>query len=129
MRSLHIAAVLTWAYAAGFGIPAVPVALYLLDRGRLPIFLNMFEMYGGPWSSRGMRAERFALLLVAFFVLTVGSAVAAWYVWHASRAGAVACLVLLAVEAVFWVGFALPIPWILALATVGFLASGWSMLH
>jgi hypothetical protein len=32
----HVYAVLTWIYAAGFGITAVPVALYLLWRGALP---------------------------------------------------------------------------------------------
>ena len=46
------AAVVTWAYAAGFGVPTVPVAVYLVQRGRLPSFLGLFDMYAGPWSNR-----------------------------------------------------------------------------
>ena len=48
----HAYAVLTWIYAAGFGITAAPVAVYLLRRGTLPEFFGLFPMYGGPWSSR-----------------------------------------------------------------------------
>ena len=48
MKSERIAAGLTWAYAAAFGVPAIPVAAYLLKNGRLPIFLDLFPMYGGP---------------------------------------------------------------------------------
>ena len=48
----HVYAVLTWMYAAGFGITAAPVAVYLLRRGTLPEFFGLFPMYGGPWSSR-----------------------------------------------------------------------------
>lgn len=53
--SLHAGraeAVVTWAYACGFGIPAIPVGVYLLRRGSLPAFLGLFDMYGGPWSNR-----------------------------------------------------------------------------
>ena len=53
---------LTWAYAAGFGGPAVPVAVYLLRRGSLPWFGDLFPMYGGPWSGR-FRDEQFVGLL------------------------------------------------------------------
>jgi hypothetical protein len=34
---------------------------------------------------------------------------AAWLVWKGSRVGGVLAMVLLPVEAVFWIGFALPI--------------------
>jgi len=55
MSQARIAAVLTWVYAAGFGISTIPVALYLAQRGTLPTFFGLFEMYGGPWSSRFSR--------------------------------------------------------------------------
>jgi hypothetical protein len=48
MSQARIAAVLTWVYAAGFGISTIPVALYLARRGTLPTFFGLFEMYGGP---------------------------------------------------------------------------------
>jgi hypothetical protein len=52
MSQARIAAVLTWVYAAGFGISTIPVAVYLSRRGTLPTFFGLLEMYGGPWSSR-----------------------------------------------------------------------------
>ena len=51
MNSARAAAIVTWVYAAGFGLAAVPVSIYLSQNGRLPTFLGLFEMYGGPWSA------------------------------------------------------------------------------
>jgi hypothetical protein len=58
------AAVVTWAYAAGFGLSTVPVSTYLLKRGSLP-----------------------------------------------------------------WLGFALPIPWLLGAARVALVAAAWKRLR
>jgi hypothetical protein len=74
MRSARSAAVLTWVYAAGFGLPAIPVSIYLLQRGRLPTFWGLFEMYGGPWSAQ-LLDQSLVLRLNAFLLVTV---VAAW---------------------------------------------------
>jgi hypothetical protein len=68
-RMTQAAAITTWAYAGGFGVPTVPVAIYLVIHGRLPTFLGLFPMYGGPWSSRLKRGP-FIALLGAFLVLT-----------------------------------------------------------
>ena len=65
MKAAHAAAVLTWVYAACFGIPAIPVSSYLLTNGHLPTFFGLFAVYGGPWSSR-LEAGTFVALLVAF---------------------------------------------------------------
>ena len=48
MNSARAAAIVTWAYAAGFGVPALPVAAYVQNTGRLPSFLGLFDMFGGP---------------------------------------------------------------------------------
>ena len=128
MTAARIAAVVTWVYAAGFGLPAIPVAVYLLRYGRLPTFLGLFPMYGGPWSSRFERRTVMALL-VAFLVLTLVVAWAAWLVWNGSRTGAVLGLALLLVEVVFWLGFALPIPWLIGVARVVLLAVSWRSLR
>ena len=48
MNSARVAAIVTWVYALGFGLAAVPVSIYLLQNRRLPTFLGMFEMYRGP---------------------------------------------------------------------------------
>ena len=121
-------AVLTWAYAAGFGVPAVPVAVYLLRRGSLPWFGNLFPMYGGPWSGR-FRDEQFVGLLLSYLGLVGVAAWAAGRVRRGSRRGAVVSAGLLPVEAMFWLGFALPIPWVLGAGRVALLVAAWRRLR
>ena len=128
MSQARIAAVLTGVYAAGFGISTIPVALYLAQRGTLPTFFGLFEMYGGPWSSR-FSYRTFVWLLIAFLIVAVAVAWAAWLVWKGSRIGGILALVLLPVEAVFWIGFALPIPWILGALRAILLVLAWRSLH
>jgi len=128
MVSARIGAVLTWLYAAGFGLSAVPVAIYLVRRGTLPWFGDMFPMYGGPWSN-SVSQRTFVVLLGAFCAVTLTAAAAAVMVWAGSRTGAWLTLALLPVEAVFWVGFALPVPWILAVARLALLAVAWRWLR
>ena len=127
MGYAHVYAVLTWIYAAGFGIAAAPVAVYLLRRGTLPEFFGLFPMYGGPWSSR-VADGTFAVLLIAFSVVTLVASWAAWLVWNGSAAGAVLSLVLLPVEAIFWFGFALPIAWTFGIARAAVLVLAWKSL-
>ena len=120
-------AILTWLYAAGFGVTAVPVAVSLLRRGTLPEFFGLFPMYGGPWSSR-LRDGAFAMLLIVFLFLTMVASWAAWLVWDGSEAGAILCLVLFPVEAIFWLGFALPIAWLIGIARAVLLVLAWTSL-
>ncbi len=65
MTTAQIAAVLTWMYAAGFGLPAVYVVPYLMRNGTLPTFLDLFPMYGSPWSSR-VEVRTLVVPLVSF---------------------------------------------------------------
>ena len=127
MTNLRSAAVVMWIYAAGFGLSTIPVAIYLEQRGRLPSFFGIFDMYAGPWSAR-LADDAFVLRLIAFLVVMLVVAWAAWLVWNGSKAGAVLSLALLPIEAVFWLGFALPIPWILGAARVVLLLLGWKSL-
>ena len=121
-------AAVTWAYAAGFGVPALPVSVYLLRTGSLPWLANLFPMYGGPWSGR-LRDDQFVGLLLSFLGLTVLVAWAAGRVRHGSRRAALVSAGLLPVEAVFWLGFALPVPWVLGAARVALLVAAWRRLH
>ena len=127
MTALRLEAALTWLYAAGFGGATIPVAVYLRRRGRLPTFFGMFEMYGGPWSSRSEQ-RIFIWLLMAFLLTTVVAAWAAWLVWNTSMLGAVLTLVVMCVEALFWSGFDLPIPKAIGVVRIVLLAIGWSAL-
>jgi hypothetical protein len=127
VTNLRAAAVVMWAYAAGFGLSTIPVAIYLHQRGRLPSFFGLFDMYGGPWSAR-LLDDAFVLRLIAFLVAMLIVAWTAWLVWNGSKAGAVLSLALLPIEAVFWLGFALPIPWLLGAARIVLLFLGWRSL-
>ena len=50
MSSARTAAVVTWVYAAAFGVPAVPVSTDVVQNGPLPTLWGLFEMYGpGRW--------------------------------------------------------------------------------
>jgi hypothetical protein len=91
------------------------------------VFLGLFESYGGPWSARVSHAT-FVVLLMTFLAVNLVAALAAWLLWGGSKAGAVIAVALLPVEAVFWVGFALPIPWLLGVARVVLIALAWRSL-
>jgi hypothetical protein len=127
MSNGRAAATLTWIYAAAFGLPAVPVSVYLILRGRLPTFANMFETYGGPWSMRASDGV-FVALMLGFLGLNLVVAWSAWLIWSGRRTGAVLSLMLLPVEAVFWVGFALPVPWVIGFARAALILLAWRSL-
>ena len=127
MKAARAAAVLTWVYAACFGIPAIPVSSFLLTNGYLPTFFGLFDMYSGPWSSR-LQAGTFVALLVAFLLVIVVAAWSAWLVWQGRKVGMLINLAILPFEAVFWLGFALPFPWLIGIARAGLLAMAWRSL-
>ena len=127
MRSARSATVVTWVYVAAFGGPSIPIAAYVLQNGSLPRFLDSFAMYGGPWSDP-FEQGTIVLLLTGFLVVTLAAAWAAWLVWNGSRLGGVLGLALLPVEAAFWYGFALPLPWLLGLTRAVLLIAAWRSL-
>ena len=122
------AAVVIWVYAAGFGLAAIPVAWFLLTRGRLPVVFGLFPAYGGPWSER-LSQSTFVLLLGAFLLVTMVAALSGWLLWDGSRLGSTLALALIPVEAVFWYGFALPIPPLAALIRVVLIVMAWRSLN
>ncbi|WP_377642338.1 hypothetical protein [Oryzobacter terrae] len=117
-------ALVTWAYAGMFGVPAVPVAVFLVREGRLPSLWGLFDLYGGPWSS-SVADDRMVALLVGFAGVVAAAGLSGLLLWRGRRSGAVLNLALLPVEAVFWVGFALPVPWLLGVARVVLVARAW----
>lgn len=127
MKAGRAAAIVTYAYAAAFGIPAVPVAIYVAQRDRLPSFFGLFPMYGGPWSE-SVDDETLIALLTGYLVLMGAVAWTGLQVERGSRRGVIANLALLPIEAVFWIGFALPLPWLTGAARVVLLTRSWSEL-
>jgi hypothetical protein len=127
MRRHRTAALVTWTYAAMFGVPAVPVAIFVARNGRLPSLWGLFDMYAGPWSSR-LSDDRVIVLLLAYSGLVLAASVSAWLLWEMRRAGALLNLTLLPVEAIFWIGFALPIPWLFGLSRAALVSLAWREL-
>jgi hypothetical protein len=98
------------------------VSIYLLKRGSLPSFFGLFDMYAGPWSRR-FDDSTFVKLLISYLPVTGVTALAAWRLWRGSRRGTVMSVALLPVEAVYWLGLALPIPWVLGASRVALVAA------
>ena len=115
---------MTVAYAAAYGLPSIPIAVFVLREHRLPWLWDLFPMYGGPWWD-AMTDEEFVATLGAF--LAVNSVVAAGGVllWFGRRAGAVIALAPLPIEFAFWLGYALPFPPLIALLRIALVAAAW----
>ena len=113
VRLWRTSAILTWVIAAGLGLPTVPVAVHVLRWRQLPWFFDLFPMYGGPVDA-WVGPTGYALLLLLFGVVALAGAAVGVLLWRRRPAGAIWSLALLPVEIAFWVGFALPIPPMLA---------------
>jgi hypothetical protein len=61
-------------------------------------------------------------------VVTVVAAWSGWLIWKGLRTGAILNLGLLPVEALFWIGFALPFPWLSGVARTVLLVYAWRSL-
>ncbi|HET9647436.1 MAG TPA: hypothetical protein VFP34_04295 [Microlunatus sp.] len=127
MNRSRTAALATWTYAAMFGVPAVPVAIFIAENGRLPSLWGLFDMYAGPWSSP-FAADRVIALLLIYAGLVLIAVISGWLLWKQRKTGAVLNLGLIPMEAVFWIGFALPIPWLFGIARVALVCLAWPEL-
>ena len=108
-RPARGAAIVTWLQSLLFGLPAIPVSLYVVRNHELPWLWDMFPMYGGPWSD-SLPEWRLVLALALFLLVSLISGYGASLLWRGRRAGLLMVAGLLPIEAVFWWGFALPFP-------------------
>jgi hypothetical protein len=124
---LRVAAFLHWFIAVGFGVFCVPAIRNLLSGRDIPIVMG-FPAYGrGPFERVGVPTT--VPLLAAFLLVCILEAIAGFLLWRGSMAGAVLALVLLPLGAVFWWGFALPIPPIFALIWTLLILLNWQALR
>jgi hypothetical protein len=124
---LRVAAILHWFIAVGFGVFCVPAIRNLLSGRDIPIVMG-FPAYGrGPFERIGIPTT--VPLLVAFLVVCILEAVAGFFLWRGSMAGAVLALVLLPLGGIFWWGFALPIPPIVAFVWTILILLNWQFLR
>src|SRR4051812_40309067 len=111
--SLRIAAGLLALSGIGFGIPCF-IGIRSVAAGRgVPLVMGYPSYGGGPFERVGLQTT--VPLLVAFLAVCALEVAAAWLVWEGRRAGAILALILLVPGLAFWIGFALPIPPVLAL--------------
>lgn len=123
---IKAAAVLSALSGLGFGVPCVYAIRYLAHRGEIWTFLGFPTYGGGPFERVGMRTT--VPLLIAFLVVCVLEVVNAWLLWRGVRAGAVMALVLLPLEFVFWIGFALPAGPVLGVLRTALVVANWTEL-
>ncbi len=118
--------VLTLFTGLGFGGPALYGMKSLADGNGVPTVFG-FPAYGGGGFERAGWPSTVPLL-AAFFVVCAAELVTAYMLWDGQALGGWLNLLLLAPGAVFWWGFDLPVPWVLAVARIGLLWAGWGTL-
>ena len=126
MGALRASAILLFFNGLGFGVPCI-MAIRNLAAGReIPIIMG-FPAYGrGPFERIGISTT--IPLLAAFLLVCSLEVVAGWLLWSGDNAGAILALVLLPFGAVFWWGFALPIPPIFAAVRTVLIVLNWEHL-
>ncbi len=100
------ASVLSWVLGLGFGLPAVYGAWFLATRHETWTMLGFPTYGGGPFERIGLSTT--VPLMVAFAVVCGVECVTGWMMWTGTPAGWWLAVLLLPIEAVFWIGFALP---------------------
>lgn len=124
---VRVAAILHWFVAIGFGVFCVPAIRNLLSGRDIP-FVMGFPAYGrGPFERAGIPTT--VPLLLAFLLVCLLEAVAGILLWGGYRSGAILALALVPVGAVFWWGFALPIPPVFAAFWTLFILLSWPALR
>lgn len=122
----HSAAILVWISAVGLGTPCV-MAIRNLRVGRgIPLVLGFPAYGGGAFERHGL--ETTIPLLTGFLVVALLEAAAGWLLWGGYKLGAIASIALLVPGAVYWWGFDLPYPPIVALARVVLIVLAWPVL-
>ena len=123
---IRAAAVLCWIDAIGFGVFTIPAMARVWAGRDIPIVMG-FPAYGrGPFEAHGISST--VPLLAGFLVVCVLEGVAGWLLWGGHRSGAILALAVLPLGAVYWWGFALPIPPVFALVRTVLIVAAWERL-
>lgn len=123
---IRAAAVLCWINAIGFGVFTIPAIARVWAGRDIPMVMG-FPAYGrGPFEDHGLKST--VPLLAGFLLVCVLEGVAGWLLWGGNRSGAILAITLLPLGAVYWWGFALPIPPMFALVRTILIVAGWQGL-
>ena len=124
--TIRAAAVLVWISAIGLGLPCLMCLRNLLAGRPIPRVLG-YPAYGeGPFEQHGFATT--PLLITAFLAVCLLEAVGASSLWGGHKFGAVLALAALPLGAIFWWGFALPYPPIMAVIRTVLLVLSWRTL-
>lgn len=105
-RLARSAAATSLVLGLGFGLPCAYGLWYFATRNEVWIFLG-FPTYGdGPFDGAGI--PTMVPLLAGFLIICILEIAAAVLLWLPHRAGYWISLLLLPLEAIYWIGFALP---------------------
>ncbi len=67
-------------------------------------------------------------LLLVYAALALAAVISGWLLWKLRKSGAVLSLGLMPIETFFWIGFALPVPWLFGIARVALVCLVWPEL-
>jgi len=123
---IRAAAVVLWATAGAFGLAGLGALRNLLTGRDLPMIVG-FRAYGGGQFER-LGSHAMVALLGGFLLVCILEGVAGCLLWGNHKSGAILALALVPVGAVFWWGFALPFPPMLAVLRTLLIVLGWRSL-
>ena len=118
------AALLLFIEGIGLAIPGLIGIRSLLAGRGVPLVLGYPSYGGGAFERLGMSTT--VPLLLVFLAVCILDVVAGVFVWQEQRSGALLSLALLPLGAVFWWGFDLPYPPIIALVRTVLVVLAWS---
>ena len=108
------AAVCSLVLGLGFGLPGAYGTWFYARQGEVWTFLGFPTYGGGPFERWGLPTS--TALLVGFVAVCIAEVVVAVLLWRDATTALWLALVLLPVELVLWIGFALPFGPLLGLA-------------
>jgi hypothetical protein len=101
-----MAALLSLALGLGFGLPCVSGIKHFSRTREVWTFMGFPTYGGGPFESAGIPTS--TPLLSGFLTVCAAEVVLAGLIWKRHRQARLLSVLLLPVEMLFWIGFALP---------------------
>jgi hypothetical protein len=128
--AITAASILCFIHSVGWPISLVSPIVYMIRNRALQVRTfggSQIRGLAGPFEALGM--DTMILLALFFIVINLLYILAGYWLWKSHRKGGILAISLLALSAVFWWGFSLPIPPIVGLLLAGLLAVGWKSLR
>ncbi len=124
---IKTASICLWFAGLGFGLPGL-YGIWSVMKGKGMAYVLGFPTYGnGPFEKIGIHTT--LPLLTGFLLVCALECIAGWGLWNNDKGSAVLSFVIIPVEMLFYIGFALPFgpPFILLRLVLLFFS--WSSLH